>query len=80
MRNFYLDENDLLKHVRRRLSQDTPQHTTEENIPSKPKQHSLWKLVSSLNLRNVRRKPGISTGNIPICGCSLRKELEQHAR
>lgn len=80
MRNFYLDEKDLLRHVRRRLNQDTPQHALEENSPPKPKQRSLWKLVGSLNLRNVRRKSGIYTGSIPIGGCSLGKELEQHAR
>jgi hypothetical protein len=81
MRNYYLDENDVLKHVRRRLSQDRPQHTAEESSPRKPKQHSLWKLVSSLSARYMRRKPGgIYTGTISVCGCSLVKELEQHAR
>ena len=80
MRNFYLDEKDLLKHVHRRLSQATPQNIAKDTTPRKPRQRSLWKLVSGLNLRHVRRKSGISTGNIPICGSSLVKELEQHAR
>ncbi len=80
MRNFYLDEHDLLKHVRRRLSQDTPprtaepQHAAEENSPHKPKQRSLWQLVTSLGARRARRKPGIYPGAMPICVCALVKE------